>query len=148
MALAGAWLDVIGTRRFILLALHAGHNATFVTIGWMRARSAETRRTVRGVRLGNCNCARKRIEMERWKNAQPRLKNFGTKPSGVTKQLCNDEPKLPWRRSKNLSGPIAKQNVWRCMVRGHRVMDTRAGIVAHARGRRPAPRAVPPEGPI
>jgi hypothetical protein len=37
MALAGGWLDVIGTRGFILLALHAGHNATFVTIGGMRA---------------------------------------------------------------------------------------------------------------
>ena len=36
MGLAGGWPDVIGAPGFIFLALHAGHNATFVTIGEMR----------------------------------------------------------------------------------------------------------------
>jgi hypothetical protein len=75
-----------------------------------------------------------RASASRWKDGKcaAEIEKFWNKPSGVTKQRCNDEPKLPWRRSKNLSGPIAKQNVWRCMVRDYRVMDTRAGIVAHA----------------
>jgi hypothetical protein len=122
MALAGGWLDVIGTRGFILLALHAGHNATFVTIGGMRAaarcRSADNAANNSRRPVGKFNCERKRTEME---NAQSRWKNFGTNPLGVMKQRCNDEPKLPWRRSKNLGGAIAKtKNAWRCMVRDHR----------------------------
>ena len=36
MGLAGAWPDVSGTPEFILLALHVGHNATFVTFGGLR----------------------------------------------------------------------------------------------------------------
>ena len=48
MALAGGWFDVIGTRGFIFLALRAGHNATFVTIGGdARRRFANARRTIR-----------------------------------------------------------------------------------------------------
>ena len=105
-------------------------------------RLANVRRTIRRVRLGNCNCKRKRIEMEK---CAVEIEKFWNKTDRCHMQHCNDEPKLRWRRSKkNRGGPLAKNK-----MRGAARSTIGAGstwrwIVAHAPGRRSAPREALP----
>ena len=131
MALARGSFEVIGTRGFILLALHAGHNAIFVTIGGMRAaarrRSAETRRTIRSVRLRNCNCERKRIAMEK---CAAEIEKFSEQTVWCRKQLATTY------RNFHRHSDRQNKNVRRCMVRDHRGIE-RCWLTAPARGRRP-----------
>ena len=91
MALAGGWLDVIGPRGFILLALHTGHNATFVTIGAMHAaarhRSAVLR--IRGELFAASGLELQlRAQAHRYGKLRRQRKNFGSKLSGVRRCLA------------------------------------------------------------
>jgi len=123
MALAGGWFDVIGARGFIFLALRAGHNATFVTIGGMRA--AVPRMRSEQFAASGWEIAIASASASRWKSVQSRLRNFGTKPSAVTCSVATTNRNCVGGEVKNRGGPIAKRK--RAVLHGPRPPRDRHG---------------------
>jgi len=149
MALAGGWFDVIGTRGFIFLALRAGHNATFVTIGGMRA--AVPRMRSEQFAASGWEIAIASASASRWKSVQSRLKNFGTKSFGVTCGVATTNQNCVGGGAKTAAARSQKQNACRCMVYDRRgidmALDRRACARTAARAARSAARGVT-KGPI